>query len=657
MTAYPPPLYSFTGLNFNPTIFETTQASGLTQGQANALYLQKTVADTATAIETFNAGIKTNSIDINTDSTTNIMTTTTKQINLGTANSRVGLINIGTGSSGTINSGIRLGSRSGSGIIQLLSPTTVSSLNAYSSGSGLNIADSTITGAINIAINTLDGINIGNPDSEYPLNLNSNEINIGTNNYRTGLINIGTGNYSVTGSNVRIGANSGDGEIELLAPTSFTTLKGTTPSTTLSIASTTTSGDILIASACESTLSIGGTLTSIYQNGTTTFDNPPKCFVVANLPEDIPNKDFIDIHVSSSGSLQLFLTYQTIQTSPYRTLGTVYDTTTTGTDFYTPQLGTNLIASFLTPVGYPYITTIPSGVWTLNQYACLDGTVKSGTVQYYFKVYKGTIGSFTLLGTSVSSLDVTTTSPTVYYCYLNLDTQTILTTDRIMIEIYTIGVDNDPASTIDNFYDNGYYSYITCPLLPGSNLLLTNNTFLGSNNFTTQTAGNNSTLASTTAFVSTAISALSSIYQTAAQVTTAITSYGYQTAAQVTTAITSYGYQTASQVTTAITNLKAANNTWSGTNNFTNFTSVSSNSVMSVKGATTQQLVIFGTGTASTAGVTISFGQTFNVAPYVFLTGQNANAQGVSANSITTTNFKLYSSAGGPNVQWMAIGN
>jgi hypothetical protein len=42
-------------------------------------------------------------------------------------------------------------------------------------------------------------------------------------------------------------------------------------------------------------------------------------------------------------------------------------------------------------------------------------------------------------------------------------------------------------------------------------------------------------------------------YQTAAQVTTAITGYGYQTAAQVTTAVTAYGYQTAAQVTTAIT--------------------------------------------------------------------------------------------------------
>jgi len=173
----------------------------------------------------------------------------------------------------------------------------------------------------------------------------------------------------------------------------------------------------------------------------------------------------------------------------------------------------------------------------------------------------------------------------------------------------------------------------------------------------TKIASDNSTFGATTAYVTSAISALSSIYQTAAQVTTAITSYGYQTAAQVTTAITSYGYQTAANVTTAITNLKSANNTWSGTNNFTNFLSINSNSVMSIKGTTTTQIVILGSALSSTAGVTVSFGQTFNVAPYVFLTNINVNAQGVSANSITTTNFKLYSSVGTPTVQWMAIGN
>jgi len=177
----------------------------------------------------------------------------------------------------------------------------------------------------------------------------------------------------------------------------------------------------------------------------------------------------------------------------------------------------------------------------------------------------------------------------------------------------------------------------------------------------TKLASDNSTFGATTAYVTSAISALSSLYQTASQVTTAILSYGYQNATDVTTAILSYGYQTATQVTTAInsaiTSLKSANNTWSGTNNFTAFTSINSNSVMSVRNATTTQIVIFGIASSSTSGPIVSFGYTFNTAPYVFLTNINAVAQGVSANSITTTNFKLYSSAGSPNVQWMAIGN
>ena len=63
MTAYNPPsnIY-FNGIGFNPTIIEqgntvSTSGGGLTQAQANLLYLRKTVIDTATAVETFSSGI------------------------------------------------------------------------------------------------------------------------------------------------------------------------------------------------------------------------------------------------------------------------------------------------------------------------------------------------------------------------------------------------------------------------------------------------------------------------------------------------------------------------------------------------------------------------------------------------------------------------
>jgi hypothetical protein len=50
-----PPEYYFTGINFNPAFYN--EAAGLSEARANALYLRKTVPDTATANETFQADI------------------------------------------------------------------------------------------------------------------------------------------------------------------------------------------------------------------------------------------------------------------------------------------------------------------------------------------------------------------------------------------------------------------------------------------------------------------------------------------------------------------------------------------------------------------------------------------------------------------------
>ena len=65
MSSYPPPYPYFNGIDYDRnffTIISTGSGSGLTKAQANALYLQKTTTDTATALETFSAGISTNTI-------------------------------------------------------------------------------------------------------------------------------------------------------------------------------------------------------------------------------------------------------------------------------------------------------------------------------------------------------------------------------------------------------------------------------------------------------------------------------------------------------------------------------------------------------------------------------------------------------------------
>ena len=62
MSSSNPPYPYYNGITYNSAFFTTESGSGLTQTKANALYLQKTVADTATVLETFTNGIKTDSI-------------------------------------------------------------------------------------------------------------------------------------------------------------------------------------------------------------------------------------------------------------------------------------------------------------------------------------------------------------------------------------------------------------------------------------------------------------------------------------------------------------------------------------------------------------------------------------------------------------------
>ena len=61
MTTTLPPSENFTGIFYNPA-FWTTASSSLTLEDANDLYLRKTTPDTATAIETFSAGVSTQSM-------------------------------------------------------------------------------------------------------------------------------------------------------------------------------------------------------------------------------------------------------------------------------------------------------------------------------------------------------------------------------------------------------------------------------------------------------------------------------------------------------------------------------------------------------------------------------------------------------------------
>lgn len=61
MTSIPPPSQQFTGIFYNSS-FWISSVTSLTQAVANTLYLRKTTTDSASALETFNGGISTQSM-------------------------------------------------------------------------------------------------------------------------------------------------------------------------------------------------------------------------------------------------------------------------------------------------------------------------------------------------------------------------------------------------------------------------------------------------------------------------------------------------------------------------------------------------------------------------------------------------------------------
>jgi hypothetical protein len=61
-TSSPPSSQFFPGVNFNPAFCTDDDTTGITQTEADTRYLIKTQADTATALESFTSGIKTDTM-------------------------------------------------------------------------------------------------------------------------------------------------------------------------------------------------------------------------------------------------------------------------------------------------------------------------------------------------------------------------------------------------------------------------------------------------------------------------------------------------------------------------------------------------------------------------------------------------------------------
>ena len=165
MTSANPPYPYFNGITYNSQYFASS-GSGLTQSQANALYLKKNTADTASALETFSGGIVSDSYDSSTSSATTTIgaSNLTGNINIGNGNRTAGNINIGTGTFSASTTAISIGTALTTTNLQ--GPTSVYSLNAMTSGLMANV------------------LNLGNANSTTSVNLGTNAnvatISIGT---------------------------------------------------------------------------------------------------------------------------------------------------------------------------------------------------------------------------------------------------------------------------------------------------------------------------------------------------------------------------------------------------------------------------------------------------------------------------------------------
>jgi len=236
----------------------------------------------------------------------------------------------------------------------------------------------------------------------------------------------------------------------------------------------------------DGTLNIDTDMDISYQ---TTFSfAAPHCVADPVTADDLTNKAYVDSRLVNSGSgTNLYFNYSVSDAiSPYRQLGTSI-VITTQTTLNTPQAGTQTIASFITDSGYPGTVTIPSGIWELNQFGKQVGG-SAGVLRYFFTLYKRDLaGNEILLGTSGYSADINTSVTDVFFAQLTLGILTLLSTDRLIVNIFSLGTGTDVGHTLDSQFQNTTYSYITTPLVSGSNFLSLNNTFTGSNSFTNAT--------------------------------------------------------------------------------------------------------------------------------------------------------------------------
>jgi hypothetical protein len=440
MSAYPPPIIIST--IYNPTFFEAS-VDTITQGQANALYLKKKTPDTATALETFSAGISTTTAGITSSATVG---TTLGVTGILTASSGVVTSNVNTGASTTLKLGetdtiergcvnsrgsatVSIGT-AGTGNVNISNAIT-NTVRLFSSTQGtnhqfdnINLID-TASGAMSLFNTQVGGaLNIGTSATR------TGAINIGKSG-GTHLINIDTSSTSATAIQIGTSAsaktvkiNNSTGSVHLssldIAGTGLNNVSNGTGN--VSIGNLQTSGDISIG--CSSgrlntgginignigtggfVIDIGHAASSTSLNGTTT---------IANLAIDAVNRASNGLLEIGTNAFNTSLNIsRTLVTTAVLGLLTVAEATTL-TGGLTIGGSNNIILSngTVTPTVRQLGTTISSTNIFNGAITTLSGTMASLTIADAGKylltwMFTGSYTSFTAFSVALTGTNVTT---------------------------------------------------------------------------------------------------------------------------------------------------------------------------------------------------------------------------------------------------------
>ena len=207
MASYNPPTENLPIFDNAVFLSSSSTSTGLTETEANLLYLRKTYADTATALETFSAGINTSSVD----------TSTYVPLNIGASSSGVYIGNSGKNISNYINGPLTFNNSTGNNAMTLQTIGTIGYIDTntelflgYNTGL-INFGGSstvintygTLNGLNTINANIFDTPNASSTFTLLP-SLTSGTLQIGTQSSLSNTINLGNAQSSITLGNLQI---------------------------------------------------------------------------------------------------------------------------------------------------------------------------------------------------------------------------------------------------------------------------------------------------------------------------------------------------------------------------------------------------------------------------------------------------------------------